>query len=128
MFVNVRYYGANELLYEVNPYDAAAGTLKGLTGYIMMIRPGSCRPVALSADEKLRRFACLRDEAGPAASLVKRLPFTLYWVRKGTRIIAFRHAVSGLVKRSGASLSRFGLTARTLVIMIRPSMPVDMMQ
>jgi hypothetical protein len=34
MFLNVRYYDGDSLIYEVNPYDPAAGTLKGLAGYI----------------------------------------------------------------------------------------------
>lgn len=34
MFVNVRAYDSyGQLLYEINPYDATAGTLKGLPGY-----------------------------------------------------------------------------------------------
>ena len=32
MFVNIRAYIGGALIYEVNPYDAAAGTLKGLMG------------------------------------------------------------------------------------------------
>jgi hypothetical protein len=31
MFVNIRAYSGGSLIYEVNPYDIAAGTLKGLT-------------------------------------------------------------------------------------------------
>ncbi|UCG24835.1 MAG: hypothetical protein JSW55_02215 [Chloroflexota bacterium] len=31
MFVNVRAYAGGNLIYEINPYDAAAGTLKGLS-------------------------------------------------------------------------------------------------
>ncbi len=31
MFVNIKAYSGESLIYEVNPYDAAAGTLKGLT-------------------------------------------------------------------------------------------------
>jgi hypothetical protein len=34
MFLNIRYYSGSNLLLEVNPYDVAAGTLKGLTGYV----------------------------------------------------------------------------------------------
>jgi hypothetical protein len=30
MFVNIKAYAADKLIYEVNPYDSAAGTLKGL--------------------------------------------------------------------------------------------------
>jgi hypothetical protein len=33
MFLNIRFYSGATLLREVNPYDAAAGTLKGLNGY-----------------------------------------------------------------------------------------------
>jgi len=31
MFVNIKAYAGGSLIYEINPYDAAAGTLKGLT-------------------------------------------------------------------------------------------------
>jgi hypothetical protein len=34
MFINVRFYDSSTLLKEVNPYDTAAGTLKGLSGYV----------------------------------------------------------------------------------------------
>jgi hypothetical protein len=33
MFVSIRAYAAEELIYEVNPYDFAAGTLRGLPGF-----------------------------------------------------------------------------------------------
>ncbi|MCO5204181.1 MAG: cytochrome c family protein [Anaerolineae bacterium] len=69
MFVNVRYYGANdELLYEVNPYDAAAGTLKGLTGYIYDDPTGQLPdPVTLSVDESY--VDSLVYEMKPASSI-----------------------------------------------------------
>ena len=32
MFVNIKYYAADgSIIHEINPYDATAGTLKGLT-------------------------------------------------------------------------------------------------
>jgi hypothetical protein len=34
MYINVRFYGTGGLIYEINPYDSAAGTLKGLDGYM----------------------------------------------------------------------------------------------
>ena len=34
MFVNIRFYDGEALLAEVNPYDVAAGTLIGLSGYV----------------------------------------------------------------------------------------------
>jgi hypothetical protein len=34
MFVNIRFYNNGSLLGEVNPYDSAAGTLAGLSGYV----------------------------------------------------------------------------------------------
>lgn len=43
MFVNIKAYQGASLIYEVNPYDATAGTLKGL--------PGSPNSPPLSSDE-----------------------------------------------------------------------------
>jgi hypothetical protein len=33
MFVNIKAYHSSQLIYELNPYDSLAGTLKGLPGY-----------------------------------------------------------------------------------------------
>jgi hypothetical protein len=33
MFLTIRFFSGNTLIREINPYDTAAGTLKGLTGY-----------------------------------------------------------------------------------------------
>jgi hypothetical protein len=49
MFVNIKAYNAGNLIYEVNPYDAAAGTLKGITyPYLGMGLPD---PQPLGANE-----------------------------------------------------------------------------
>lgn len=50
MFVNIKAYNsAGALIYEVNPYDAAAGTLKGLT--YPYLGQGLPAPAALTASE-----------------------------------------------------------------------------
>jgi len=49
MFVNVKAYSGGSLIYEVNPYEGAAGTLKGLTyPYLGLGLPD---PAALGANE-----------------------------------------------------------------------------
>jgi hypothetical protein len=52
MFLNIRFFSGSTLLKEINPYDAAAGTLKGLTGYTYddpdNVLPS---PVSLDPDE-----------------------------------------------------------------------------
>jgi hypothetical protein len=50
MFVNIRAYAGGSLIYEVNPYDAAAGTLKGLT-YPYQPGMGLPDPQPLGAEE-----------------------------------------------------------------------------
>jgi hypothetical protein len=50
MFVNIRAYQNGTLVYEVNPYDTAAGTLKGL-GYSYQADTNAPLPVALSGSE-----------------------------------------------------------------------------
>jgi len=55
MYLNIRYYDGETLLLEVNPYDAAAGTLKGLTGTVYddpdLIAPLP-DPASLGANER----------------------------------------------------------------------------
>ncbi|MCB8921839.1 MAG: hypothetical protein H6662_09660 [Ardenticatenaceae bacterium] len=53
MFINIKYYDADgNLLYEINPYDTAAHTLKGLTGYTYFDPDGVLpAPLPLSGDE-----------------------------------------------------------------------------
>ena len=50
MFVNIKAYAGGSLIYEVNPYDAAAGTLKGLT-YPYQPGMGLPDPQPLGANE-----------------------------------------------------------------------------
>ncbi len=54
MFVNIKYFdNTGALIHEINPYDTAAGTLKGLTGYTY-IDPDATplpAPAALTANE-----------------------------------------------------------------------------
>lgn len=50
MFVNIKAYQGGSLVYEVNPYDAAAGTLKGLD-YAYIADQGLPDPQPLGADE-----------------------------------------------------------------------------
>jgi hypothetical protein len=50
MFVNVKAYAGGSLIYEVNPYDAAAGTLRGLT-YPYQTGMGLPDPQPLGANE-----------------------------------------------------------------------------
>ncbi len=49
MFVNIKAYAGGNLVYEVNPYDAAAGTLKGLS--YPYLGQGLPNPLGLSANE-----------------------------------------------------------------------------
>ena len=58
MFVNIKYFDdAGTLIHEVNPYDEAAGTLKGLTGYVyddpdnVLPDPGTLSPQEAYIDE-----------------------------------------------------------------------------
>ncbi len=50
MFVNIKAYAGGSLIHQINPYDAAAGTLKGLD-YPYIDGQGLPDPVALGADE-----------------------------------------------------------------------------
>jgi hypothetical protein len=50
MFVNIKAYAGGSLIYEANPYDAAAGTLKGLD-YPYQAGMGLPQPQALGANE-----------------------------------------------------------------------------
>ena len=53
MFLNIRFYYDDDLLLEVNPYDSAAGTLKGLSGYVYDDPNGILPdPTALGANER----------------------------------------------------------------------------
>jgi hypothetical protein len=49
MFINIKAYAGGSLVYEVNPYDAAAGTLKGLD--YPYLGQGLPDPVSLGANE-----------------------------------------------------------------------------
>jgi PKD repeat protein len=52
MFVNIKAYAGGSLIHEVNPYDSAAGTLKGLTGYAYYDPDGVLpAPLPLGPDE-----------------------------------------------------------------------------
>ena len=53
MFVNINAYQGGILIYEVNPYDVAAGTLQGLT-YPYQPGMGLPDPLPLSASEAYR--------------------------------------------------------------------------
>jgi hypothetical protein len=50
MFVNIKAYAGGSLVYEVNPYDIAAGTLQGLS-YPYQAVMGLPDPLPLGADE-----------------------------------------------------------------------------
>jgi hypothetical protein len=50
MFVNVKAYAGGSLIYEVNPYDTAAGTLKGIS-YPYQSGMGLPNPLSLTANE-----------------------------------------------------------------------------
>jgi len=53
MFVNIKYYDDSGLIYEVNPYDSAAGTLMGLGGYVYDDPDGVLPdPLALNTDSQ----------------------------------------------------------------------------
>jgi hypothetical protein len=51
MFVNIKAYTEGSLIYEVNPYDAGAGTLKGIT-YLYQEGLGVPNPLPIGAGEK----------------------------------------------------------------------------
>ena len=61
MFVNVRAYSGGALVYEVNPYDTAVGTLKGLD---LAISPSS--PPLSATEERVDRLVY---EMNPSSSL-----------------------------------------------------------